>query len=421
MDFLITNYGAIGDGKTVNTEAIQRAIDECNASGGGRVVVPCGVFTTGTIALKSNVNLHIEAGGKILASPNCGAYDENSDFDLRPYPYNVILTGDITDYGDYPDFPKNHVNRENLPRNRGCCLIFAEECENIAITGLGTIDGNGTQFVEIASESDHHYKKYRRKKAPTPPRITFFTGCRNVMVEDVFVINGPAGWSFWVHDCDYVTFDKVKIDCDLDYPNNDGIHVNCSRNVTISNCDISCSDDCVVVRANSRSLKENKVCEKVTVVNCNMTTPAAGVRVAFVCDGTIRNCVFSNLVMTNTCVGVLLDIPDIRLIQSDFGRESTVVENLRFSNIVMDNVSLPVKIGLFDGEDTHISKIMDISFNGITAKGDRGVIITGTNAVKVQNIRFSNCHFQTKSPVDTFKFSKTENITMDGVSVTVLD
>ena len=419
MDFLVQNFGAIGDGKAINTKAIQSAIDACYNAGGGRVIISRGVFMTGTIVLRSRVNLHIEADGTLLGSPNCGEYDKNSEFDVRPYPYNVILAGDIADYGDYPDVPKKHVVTENLPRNRGCCLIYAEEVESISITGMGKIDANGTSFVESVPEGVQHYTKYRRKHAPTPPRVTFFAGCRNVKVEDVTVVNGPAGWSFWVHDCDYVTFDKVKINCDLDYPNNDGIHVNCSRNVNISNCNITCSDDCIIVRANSRSLSENKVCEKITVSNCNLTTSTAGVRIAFVCDGVIRNCTFSNLVITNSPFGMLLELPDKNLIQSDFGREKTLVENLRFSNIVMDNVHLPVKINVFDGPQTEVEAIRNLSFDGITARGDMAMVINGTESVAIENVRFTNCSFETTNKYPAVTTKKVKNLTLDGVSFTV--
>ena len=107
--------------------------------------------------------------------------------------------------------------------------------------------------------------------------------------------NQPSGWSYWIHDCDYVSFNKCKIIANVQYPNNDGIHINSSRNVTVSNCDISCGDDCIIVRANNLSLAENKVCEKVTVTNCNLTSYANGIRIGWMGDGVIRNCSFSNI------------------------------------------------------------------------------------------------------------------------------
>jgi polygalacturonase len=409
----------VGDGKTLNTLAIQNAIDECHKAGGGRVVVSDGIFMTGTIILKSNVNLHIKKGGVILGSPNCGKYDENSDFDIRPYPYNVILTGDIASYGDYPDFPKKHVIRENLPRNRGCCLIYAEESENISITGSGVIDANGTAFTELAPVEAHHYTKYRRIHAPTPPRITFFAGCKNIMVEDITVTNGPAGWSFWVHDCDEVSFERVTIDCDLNYPNNDGIHINCSRNVTVKNCKISCSDDCIVVRANSRSLDRNKVCENVSVTNCTLTSPTSAIRIAFVCDGTIRNCSFSNLTMLDCKVGVLLEIPDKKLIQSDYGRESTLVENLRFLDIVMDYTPLAIKINLFDGDDTTINGIRSLYFENFTAKCEDAILINGTPSAPVENVRFTSCSFLSSSP-NPIKINHAKNVIFDDEKLSTL-
>ena len=409
MDFYIQDFGAVGDGKTLNTVAIQNTINACYEAGGGRVIVTNGIFMTGTIILKSNVNLHIEDDGVILGSPNCGKYDENSDFDIRPYPYNVILSGDITSYGDYPDFPKKHVIRENLPRNRGCCLIYAEESENIEITGKGKIDANGTAFTELAPIEARHYTKYRRIHAPTPPRITFFAGCKNIKVEDITVTNGPAGWSFWIHDCDEVSFERVTIDCDLNYPNNDGIHINCSRNVTVRNCKISCSDDCIVVRANSRSLAENKVCENVNVSNCLLTSPTSAIRVAFVCDGTIRNCSFSALSMIDCNVGVLLEIPDKKLIQSDYGRESTLVENLHFADIVMNNTPLAIKINLFDGEETTISSIRSLLFENVTAKCKDAMLINGTPSAPIENVHFVNCSFKSTS-VNPINITHAKNI-----------
>ena len=239
MDFNVKDFGAIPDGVTGNTESIQRAIDECTKQGGGRVVLSQGVYKTGSIVLKSNVELHIEAGAVLLGSPNCEDYPEKQGL--------------------------SHVISENLPRHRNACLIFAENAENIAITGMGKIDCNGEVFVEEKT-GDWTGWRFQRKDLPTPPRAVFFTGCKNVKVESVTMVNQPSGWSYWIHDCDFVTFDKCHILAKVDYRNNDGIHINSSRNVNISNCNIVTGDDCIVVRANNRSLAENKVCERVTVI-----------------------------------------------------------------------------------------------------------------------------------------------------------
>ena len=116
------DFGAAGDSRTMDTEALQRAIDAC-ARTGGRVILQGGVFLTGTLRLRSHVELHIEAGATLLASPRCG---------------------------DYPPIALARVNAAMLPRGRASCLLLAEDCENVALTGRGTIDCSGSSFVTPA-------------------------------------------------------------------------------------------------------------------------------------------------------------------------------------------------------------------------------------------------------------------------------
>ncbi len=378
MDINILEYGAKADGKTLNTQIIQKAIDECHSFGGGRVIISGGTFLTGSIHLKSNVNLHIAADGILLGSPNCEDYPETQN-------------------------PK-HIMSENLPRWRNAALIFADECENIAITGQGTINCNGENFVEPRETSANGWKgngwKYVRKyHLPTPPRAVFFTGCRNIMINDVTMINQPAGWSYWIHDSDYVTFDRVKIIANVNYPNNDGIHINCSRNVTVSNCSITCGDDCIVVRANSVSLKENKICEKVTITNCNLTSYSAGIRIGWINDGSIRNCVFSNIVMTDCTSGISINLPYIKPDRNnpnsaDIGREETLIENLSFDNIIMDkNCSFPINIRIDGNDFVGCKGINNIYFNNIHVSSPELPQIIGRKNCPINNVQFNNCTF----------------------------
>lgn len=377
MDINIQSVGAVNDGKTLNTTAIQQAIDKCHAAGGGKVIISGGIYMTGTIILKSYVNLHLAADGILLGSPDCADYPDREDV--------------------------KHVDSDRLVRWRNSCLIFAEESENISITGLGTIDCNGTSFVQLRQGHTKGWK-YERIKAPTPPRAVFFTGCRNVRVEDVTMINQPAGWSYWIHDCDYVTFDKCKVIADVQYPNNDGIHVNSSRNVTISNCSITCGDDCIIVRANNVSLKENKVCEKVVVTNCNLTSYSSGIRIGWINDGVIRNCTFSNIVMTDTTVGIGITLPYIEPVNhpsearntapSDIGREATLIENISFSNIIMDRVSSkPIKVRIHDDPFVQVQGIRNIYFHNVHTRGPEMPVIKGREDCRLSRIHFSDCTF----------------------------
>ena len=372
MIFNIKDFGAIADGKTLNTAAIQRTIDACAQNGGGQVLVDGGVYMFGTIVLRSNIELHIAAGATLLGSPRCEDYPERDDV--------------------------KHVDSKKLPRWRNACYIYCEECENVSITGMGKIDCNGESFVEPREHPTHWL--YKRIDAPTPPRVVFFAGCKNVRIEDITMENLPSGWGFWIHDCDYVTFDKVKLFAEVEYENNDGIHINSSRNVNISNCDIICGDDCLVLRANNASLPENKVCEKVTVTNCNLTSYSGGIRVGWRQCGTIRNCSFSNIVMTDTTVGVDINIPHFsfdptKMYTIDCGREATLIENISFDNIIMDNVyAEPVKIIVHDNPETKVDAIRNLYFSNIRAKGPRGIRLKGRAENHLDNIRFSNCTFE---------------------------
>ncbi|MBR7098912.1 MAG: hypothetical protein IKC59_05805 [Clostridia bacterium] len=368
----IKDFGAIGDSTTLNTQAIQKAIDVCFENGGGQVLVTDGTYMFGTIILRSDVELHIAANATLLGSPKCEDYPERADV--------------------------KHVDSKKLPRWRNACYIYCEDSENVSITGMGTIDCNGGAFVEPEEKQSHW--KYKRIDAPTPPRVVFFAGCKNVRIEHVTMINQPAGWSYWIHDCDRVSFDHVKIFAEVEYPNNDGIHINSSRNVTISNCDITCGDDCLVVRANNASLPENKVCEKVSVTNCNLTSYSGGIRIGWKNCGVIRNCTFSNLVMTDTSVGIDIHLPHFtfdptKMYIIDCGREATLIENISFDNIMMDNVyAEPVKILIHDDPETKVEAIRNLYFSNIHARGPRGISLKGRAQNRLDNIRFSNCTFE---------------------------
>ena len=370
MIYYIKDYGAVGDGKTMNTDAIQRTIDECFKNGGGTVCLSDGVYMTGSITLKSNICLHIEANSTLLGSPHRSDYPEKTGL--------------------------KHVISENLPRKRNASLIFAEECENISITGMGKIDCNGESFVQKKPEPYTGWA-YDRIDAPTPPRAVFFTGCKNIKVEDITMVNQPSGWSYWIHDCDYVTFDKCKILADVNYPNNDGIHINSSRDVTVSNCNITCGDDCIVVRANNRSLKENKICERVTVTNCNLTSYANAIRIAWLNDGTIRNCCFSNITITDSNSGVCVHLPELNPdcnVIPDQGREATLIEDLSFDNIIMNGIYVsPIRFVIDDAPNVLCDKIQNIHFSNIRAYGLAFPWILGRSRNYIENISFSDCTF----------------------------
>ena len=209
-DIDLAKFGAKADGKTKVTKILQKAIDKVSEAGGGAVILTGGKFLTGAVELKSGVELRIDADAVLLGSP-----------DLEDYPNRAET---------------RHFDGQCVPRWRNIALIYADQADNIAITGRGTIDCNGDVFVAEKKDTNWTWWQYDRivPYEKSVPRACFFAGCSNVRVVDVTMINQPAGWSYWVHDCDYVWFDRCKIYADVRYPNNDGIHINSSQTVSSS-------------------------------------------------------------------------------------------------------------------------------------------------------------------------------------------
>ena len=370
-DYNIADYGAVGDGTNLNTVAIQKCIDTCWKDGGGRVVVEGGRYVTGTIFLRSNVELHLDANGTLLASPDGKAY---------------------------PEFTCKEWEVKMAPRYTSRCWIYAGFSENVSITGMGTLDCNGAVFCEPVLKDGKETGIYKRNTSELPARMIFIMGCTNVRLEDFMMKHMAGGWGCWINDSQYVSADKVKMYCNPGYPNSDGIHVNCSCDITISDCIIHCGDDSIIVRANTNLLKEKRPCERVIVKGCVLSTKCRAVRIGYRNDGIIRNCTFSDLVITDSVRGLWIELPD-RANASDMSDNNTQVSNLRFNNIVMNRTSLaPILIQVCP--DNKFGFIRDIHFSNITAKSGKVPQILGRNDAVIEDIYFNDCVF-VADPVST--------------------
>jgi polygalacturonase len=348
MDFNVRDCGVFGDGQTLTTVSVQAAIDKCSAGGGGTVLLPSGKYLVGTIFLKSNVNLHLATGAELIGSP------------------------DINDYNTDDIFAQNMVfTQENVT---GAHLIIALEVENVSITGHGMINGNSGAFFEKHMIGD---KLAILKKRPG--QMVYFCECRKVNVEGVSMINAPY-WTLFLHGCEDVVVHGLLIDNPPSTRNGDGIDIDCCRNVVASGCIIRSGDDSITLRGNSAPLRDKtRKCENVTVSNCVLSTPCNAIRVG-VGNSVIRNCVFSNIVISDTRNGICIvsQYPGLNAGPS--------IENIRFDNIVMKTV-MPFYIAV--GQDGKLS-VENIYFRGISATGCKGASIKGEPGNPLRNIHFSD-------------------------------
>ncbi len=285
----VTEFGAVGDGKTLNTKAIQSAIDKAHDEGGGRVVLADGTFLTGTIVLKSDVTLYIEAGAAILGSK-----------DLKDYPLHVP---------EYRTYTNNYTDKS---------LIYAEKQRNIAISGKGTIDGQGGHFVETP--------KGNQKSRPYLIKIY---ECNDVTVENVTIKDSPM-WVQHYMVCNGVLIDGITVRSRCN-GNNDGLDIDGCENVRIANCNIDSGDDGICLKSTGP-----RPCENITITNCIISSHCNGFKCGTETTGGFKNVTISNCTIYDTrLAGIALEIVD-----------GGVMDKVTVSNINMKNTMGPIFIRL---------------------------------------------------------------------------
>jgi polygalacturonase len=304
--FNILDYGAVGNHQAPNTCAIQSTIDACSLAGGGTVYVPAGTYITGSLVLKSNITLYLDAGAALLGSEQ---------------------------FSDYPIIEDRWEGKE---QKSYAPLVTGRSLHNVTVMGRGTIDGCGAFWWKPFREKQLQYAR---------PRLIGFTDCTNVLIEGITLTNSPA-WTIHPVRCENVTIDKVIIINPADSPNTDGINPDSCRNVHISNCHIDVGDDCVTIKSGIEDEERAKLipCENITITNCTMAHGHGGVVIGSEMSGGVKNVVISNCVFIGTDRGIRL--------KSRRGRGG-VVEDIRVTNIVMNRVLCPFILNLFYSGDDH--------------------------------------------------------------------
>ena len=382
--FNIRDFGAKSDNSSINTLFIQNAIDSCSSSGGGTVYVPPGSFITGTIKLKSNVNLHLDAGAELKGSPNLGDYKE---YQAKNY--------EKTHYG----------------------IIYTHKQINVSITGQGAINGNEKVFFDWerakkiewgGTKSTRQKDEYRAVKSgigdgPVVPKqrpyqMIIFSECKNVLIRDVQILKSPY-WALHLADCDGAIVSGVKIWASLLTPNSDGLDITSCNNVIVSNCDIRTGDDAIAIMGyatyfelpgyhNLRHPSGN-----ITVTNCNLQSRSSGIRIGFIDHNTIRNIHISNVNITNSNRGIGI-----------FVRGEGSVENITISQVNIDTRlhtgdwwgnGEPIHISAVPGSsDMEMGKIRNVTFRDIACSGENGILIYGSEKSVIEDVRIYNLSFQ---------------------------
>lgn len=355
-EFNVKDFGAVGDGNTIETTFIQKAIDACTQKG-GIVVFPSGTYVSGTIYMKNNVTLHLQKGATILGST-----------DLADYPENLP---------QYTFFRKGVIKR---------ALIHGDRNENIAIEGEGTIDGQGSAYLGPFPKGVSSYS--------VRPYVIWMVECKNVRVEGVKLQNS-ALWMQHYLACENVYIHNIEV-YNHSNKNNDMMDIDGCKDVIISDCIGDTDDDGITLKSTHERPNEN-----ITITNCILSSHCNAIKC-----GTESNTGFKNITISNCVIRPSKDKEEIYgHPEGTSGISLEVVDGaemngIHISNIVMDGVAVPLFIRLGNrarGYDKNLPKpeigsIQNITISNITAFNAKsyGSSITGIPGHPVKNVHLEN-------------------------------
>ena len=370
--FNVKDFGAVGDGKTDDAIAIQKAIDACNKNGGGRVLLPAGnTFLSGPFDLKSFVDLYVEAGSKLIANPDEKVYTKSAF---------------------------------RLNKGEGTIWIGGENIEQATIDGGGVIDGNGISFM--GKELDDSYELKPFNIIDPRPHLLTIVGGKNIRIRNLTIRNS-AYWTIHLAGCDDVAISDLTLLNNLKVRNSDGIDIDHSKNVRITNCYIESGDDCICLK-NRREYEEFGRCENITVSNCTMTSRSCAIKIGSENMDTIRQVVFTNCIIKKSNRGVGIQHRDEGVV-SDVIFSNMIIESQLFTDVWWGKAE-PIYITAYrrapgNNKDANwrfakgqsvgtVGTVKNVFFTNIKCTSENGVYVSGESVDKISNVFFDNVDVQ---------------------------
>jgi len=366
----ISGYGAIGDGKTINTSAIQATINACTTSGGGIILIPKGVFITGAIFLKQGVNLRIEKGGVLKGSTK------------------------------QDDYPQIMTRWEGIERKWTSALLNIIDVNNIEIGGEGTIDGSGTEWPKIIRQNSQQFQEFTQAtrdslmKIPRlgRPRLICFQNCKNVNISNLKLRN-QAVWCLHILYCKNVEVKNLNIRAEHSILSSDGIDIDSSSDVYISGCDIDVNDDCISIKSgkDENGLLINRPSKNIMIEKCHFGYGHGGVALGSETSGGIRNVEIRNCVVDSG------NWAPIRFKTQP--SRSGIVENITYRNIEIKDVRQAFEFNMewrmvppIASPAKVLPIVRNVRFININGKAYSLGNIHGLNDSPITNVKFINCN-----------------------------
>jgi polygalacturonase len=318
--FDITSFGAKGDGITLNTLAIQAAIDSLASLGGGTVIIPEGRFLSGCLNLKTGVRLNLESNAVLLGSTN---------------PFDYVLHDQLYHF------------------------INADHADRIAITGEGTIDGQGRQLaltidsLFFAGKWEEPNYNYRRHRPERRPKLFNISQCKDILIEGITAKNA-ANWVLNFDRCSNLTINKVTVESDA-YWNNDGMDIGDCRNVRITNCYVNSADDGICLKSHHKGYFNDSI----YIANCTVRSSASALKFGTASHGGFKNVKIENITIYDTFRSA------IALESVDGG----ILENIEISDITANNTgnAIFIKLG-HRNRDGQVGTLKNIRIRNVTVQ-----------------------------------------------------